>query len=139
MTESKVSGKVSIIETTKEYGSNGFRKRLVVIEQSKGKYTNYIPLDFVQNGCDMADNFSVGDEVEFTYRLTGRRWQKDEKSPVRYFLGAEVMQFNVIDHAAHPASTTEYGEPVPETKTVQVQPQETKVNQRPLDGDEIPF
>ena len=28
---------------------------------------------------------SLGDEVEVSYRLNGRRWQKDESSEAKYF------------------------------------------------------
>ena len=36
---------------------------------------------------------SVGDEIEVTYRLSGRRWQRDEASEVRFFLSAEGLSF----------------------------------------------
>jgi len=38
----------------------------------------------------------LGDEVEVTYRLNGRRWQKDEASEVKYFLSAEAMSFRIV-------------------------------------------
>ncbi|TWU41127.1 DUF3127 domain-containing protein [Novipirellula artificiosorum] len=97
MSESKVSGVVHLIEDTKSYGSKGFRKRLVVLEQEKGSFTNFVPLEFIKDGCDLADELNVGDEIEVVYRLNGRRWQKDEQSEVKFFLNAEALSFRVLN------------------------------------------
>lgn len=73
MSESIVSGTVHVIEETKTFGAKGFRKRLVVLEQDNGRFVNYIPIEFVQDGCDSADELNVGDEIDVTYRLSGRK------------------------------------------------------------------
>ncbi len=96
MSEATVRGIVHLVEDTKTYGKNGFRKRLVVLEQDKGRFTNYVPLDFVQDGCDAADQLNVGDEIEVRYRLSGRRWQRDANSEVKFFLNAEALDFKVV-------------------------------------------
>jgi hypothetical protein len=96
MSEAKVRGTVHVVEETKTYGQKGFQKRLVVLERDEGRFTNYIPLEFVRDGCQQADDLNVGDEIEATYRLNGRKWQKDPQSDVRYFLSAEVVDFDVI-------------------------------------------
>ena len=95
MSDSKVTGNVHLIEETKTYGQKGFRKRLVVLEQDKGSFTNYVPVEFVRDSCDAVDELNVGDEVEITYRLNGRRWQKDPQSEVKFFLNAEAMAFQI--------------------------------------------
>ena len=46
MSDAKVSGIVHLIEETKTYGNKGFQKRLVVLEQDKGSFTNYVPIEF---------------------------------------------------------------------------------------------
>lgn len=96
MTNPTVTGKIHLIEETKTFGQRGFRKRLVVLEQDKGKFVNYVPLEFVKEGCDAVDQLNVGDEVRVTYRLNGRRWQRDEHSEVKYFLSAEAMSFDLL-------------------------------------------
>jgi len=96
MSDPTVRGVIHVIEETKTYGQNGFRKRLVVIEQDKGRFTNYIPLEFTGDRCDAVDELNVGEEVEFVYRLNGRRWQKDATSEVKFFLNAEAMSYSVI-------------------------------------------
>lgn len=99
MPDSTVRGIVHLIEATKTYGQSGFRKRLVVLEQDKGRFTNYIPLDFIHDGCDTADELSVGDDVEISYRLSGRKWQRDAQSEVKFFLNAEAIEFKILQKA----------------------------------------
>lgn len=94
--DAKVSGVVHLIEETKTFGNKGFRKRLVVLEQDKGSFTNYVPIEFIRDSCDSVDEMNLGDEVEVKYRLNGRRWQRDESSEVKYFLSAEAMSFKVL-------------------------------------------
>ena len=93
MSDAKVRGIVHFVDETKTYGQNGFRKRLVVLEQENGSFTNYIPVDFIRDDCDSVDGMKVGDDVEITYRLNGRKWQRDPKSEVKYFLNAEATGF----------------------------------------------
>lgn len=93
MKDPTVRGVVHLIEETKTFGQKGFRKRLVVLEQSKGAFTNFIPVEFVKDACDAADDLAIGDEIEVTYRLSGRRWQRDEASEAKYFLSAEGLSF----------------------------------------------
>ena len=99
MSDAKVSGIIHLIEETKTYGKKDFRKRLVVLEQDKGSFTNYVPIEFTRDACDTVDDLNVGDEVEVAYRLSGRRWQRDEASEVKYFLSAEAMSFKLLSGA----------------------------------------
>ena len=70
----------------------------VVLEQTKGGgFTNYIPVEFLKDACDSVDELHLGDEIEVSYRLSGRRWQRDESSEPKYFLSAEAMSFRVIN------------------------------------------
>ena len=96
MSDAKVQGVIHLIEETKTYGQKGFRKRLVVLEQDNERFTNYIPVDFIQDTCDSVDELNVGDEVEISYRLSGRRWQRDANSEVKFFLNAEATGYKVL-------------------------------------------
>ena len=95
MSDPKIEGVVHFIDETKTYGQKGFRKRLVVLEQDNGRFTNFIPVEFVQDNCDSVDDLNEGDKVEVSYRLNGRKWQKDSHSEVKYFLSAEATNFKV--------------------------------------------
>ena len=100
MSETKIRGIVHLIEETKTYGQKGFRKRLVVLEQDNGRFTNYIPIEFTRDSCDTVDEMSVGNEVEISYQLSGRKWQKDANSETKYFLSAEALSFKVVGGGA---------------------------------------
>ena len=115
MSNATVTGKVHLVEETKTYGQKGFRKRLVVLQQDNGRFTNHIPLEFIQDSCDSADQLNIGDEVEVTYRLSGRKWQRDPNSEVKYFLSAEAMGFNVISSGSTEEAADTDGPPFGET------------------------
>jgi hypothetical protein len=127
MSDGKVSGKVHFIDETKTFGQNGFRKRVVVLEQDTGRFTNYIPVEFIQESCDSVDSLKVGDDAEITFELTGRKWQKDAASEVKYFLNAQASSFKVIGSAA------------PEGETDDGAPMFDPTNETEFDEDNVPF
>ena len=135
MSDAKVRGIVHVIEETKTYGQKGFRKRLVVLEQDNERFTNYIPLEFIQDGCDTVDDLNVGDDVEISYRLSGRKWQKDANSEVKFFLNAEAIKFNVFTTKAQ---SSENAQPAEESA-----PDSAKANDKlaeaAYDENDIPF
>ena len=111
MSEATVTGQVHLIEPTKSFGQKGFRKRTVVLEQATGRFTNYLPLEFIADSCDMVDNLSVGDTIKVTYRLTGRKWQRDEMSEVKFFLSAEATGFQLLSGGDSSSSAAADDEP----------------------------
>ena len=127
MSDSTIEGKIHVIEETKSYGNNGFRKRLMVLEQDKGRFTNYIPIEFTNDSCDTLDELSVGDEVEVPFRLNGRKWQRDPQSEVKFFLNAEGMSFRVLSSVNNPAG----GDEAPLPDPADYPPQ--------MEDDDIPF
>ncbi|MFG0265545.1 MAG: DUF3127 domain-containing protein [Rhodopirellula sp. JB055] len=96
MSDSTVRGVVHVIEETKTYGQKGFRKRMVVLEQDKGSFSNYVPIEFTRDACDTVDEMNMGDEVEVAYRLNGRKWQRDPQSEVKYFVSVEALSYKVL-------------------------------------------
>jgi len=118
MSNSTIRGIVHLIEDTKTFGQKGFRKRLVVLEQNTGRFTSYIPLEFIGDACDSADALNVGDDVTVTYRLSGRTWQRDPQSEVKFFLTAEAMSFRQsgeggggsVNDEFNQASAEDYGD-----------------------------
>jgi hypothetical protein len=105
MSDAKVRGIVHVVEETKTFGQKGFRKRLLVLEQDNGRFVNYIPIDFTGDACDTIDSVRVGDEIEVTYRLSGRKWQRDPQSETKFFLNAEAVSFRPVGtKAAGPTS-----------------------------------
>ena len=124
MSDGKIRGIVHFIDETKTYGQKGFRKRLVVLEQDKGRFINYVPLEFIQDGCDTVDNLNVGDDVEIEYRLSGRKWQRDANSDVKYFLSAEALGYTTLSGAGPAAAPDDVNSQLAEIDS---------------DDDEVPF
>ena len=100
MSNNSVCGSIVFIDETREYGDNGFRKRLMVLTQNQGKYDNYIPVEFIQDMCDKCDELRMGSEVTVEYKIKGRKWVTPEGND-RYFVNLEVV--DVIDHEAEMA------------------------------------
>jgi hypothetical protein len=111
---SKVTGFVCLIENTKEYGKNDFRKRKVILMQNQGKYDNYIPVEFIQDMCDEADQLEMGMEVTIEYSLNGRKWTNPEGED-HFFLSLEVKDFEIakMAHAVEATQDDEEKEDVP--------------------------
>ncbi len=56
----EVTGKIKMIDQTKEVGSGGFKKRDVVVTTDE-QYPQHISVQFVQDKCDLLNNFQVGE------------------------------------------------------------------------------
>ena len=132
MSDAKVRGVVHLIEDTKTYGQKGFRKRLLVLEQDNGRFTNYVPVEFVQDACESADDLNVGDELEIAYRLNGRKWQRDANSEVKFFLNAEALSFDVVGKNSKNSTAAA-------TATSGSGASANDAFQEAVDDDEVPF
>lgn len=79
----EVVGKVKWLDETKTYGSNGFRKREVVITTEE-QYPQHILVEFVQDKCELLDSFNVGQNVKIGINLRGREWVNPQ-GETKYF------------------------------------------------------
>lgn len=79
----EVEGKIKQIDETKEYGSNGFRKREVIITTEE-QYPQPIAIEFVQDKTDLLNSYSVGQNVKISINLRGREWTNPQ-GEVKYF------------------------------------------------------
>ena len=82
----EVTGKIKMIDTTKEVGSAGFKKRDVVVTTDE-QYPQHILVQFVQDKCDLLNNFQTGDAVKIDINLRGREWSNPQ---------GETVYFNTI-------------------------------------------
>ena len=79
----EVQGRVKMIDETKTYGNNGFRKREVVITTEE-QYPQHILIEFVQDKCDLLNNYSAGQMVKISINLRGREWVNPQ-GETKYF------------------------------------------------------
>jgi hypothetical protein len=69
----EVIGKVKLIGEVQTFGSNGFRKRELVVTTDE-QYPQMIMIEFVQDKCDLLNNYAVGQDVKVSINLRGREW-----------------------------------------------------------------
>ena len=67
----EVEGKIKMIDTTKEVGSSGFKKRDVVVTTLE-QYPQHILVQFTQDKCNLLNGFNVGDNVKIDINLKGK-------------------------------------------------------------------
>ena len=79
----EVQGRIKMIDETKTYGNNGFRKREVVVTTEE-QYPQHILVEFVQDKCDLLNNYSVGQMVKISINLRSREWVNPQ-GEAKYF------------------------------------------------------
>lgn len=79
----EVQGKIKMIGQTQTFGSNGFRKREVVVTTEE-QYPQHIMVEFVQDKTDLLNNFQVGQPVKIGVNLRGREWVNPQ-GETKYF------------------------------------------------------
>ncbi len=94
----EVEGKIKVIGDTKEYGSNGFRKREVVLTTEE-QYPQFLNIEFIQDKTDAVNNFKVGDQVKIGINLKGREWVSPQ-GETKYFNSIQGWRIERIGQAA---------------------------------------
>ena len=79
----EVTGKIKKIDETKTFGTNGFRKREMVITTDE-QYPQMLMIEFIQDKCDLLNNFNEGEDVKVSINLRGREWVNPE-GEAKYF------------------------------------------------------
>ena len=79
----EIQGKIKMIDETKTFGSNGFRKREVVVTTQE-QYPQHILVEFIQDKCDLLNSYNVGQDVKISINLRGREWTNPQ-GEVKYF------------------------------------------------------
>jgi hypothetical protein len=79
----EVQGKIKMIDETKTYGSNGFRKRELVVTTEE-QYPQHLMIEFVQDKTDLLDAYKEGDSVKVSINLRGREWVNPQ-GETKYF------------------------------------------------------
>ncbi len=79
----EVSGRIKMIDDTKAFGANGFRKREMVVTTDE-QYPQHIMIEFTQDKCDLLNNYTVGEPVKVSINLRGREWVNPQ-GETKYF------------------------------------------------------
>lgn len=79
----EVIGKIKLINETQTFGSNGFRKRELVVTTDE-QYPQMLLIEFIQDKVDLLNNYQVGQDVKVSINLRGREWINPE-GQAKYF------------------------------------------------------
>lgn len=122
----EILGKIKMIDTTKEVGSGGFKKRDIVITTDE-TYPQSILVQFVQDKCDLLNNYNVGDDVKIGINLRGREWTNPQ---------GETVYFNTIQGWNIFKQDTSKQSPAPNNASA-VDKYESNANEE--EADDLPF
>ena len=123
----EVQGKIKLIDETKTYGSNGFRKRELVVTTEE-QYPQHIMIEFVQDKTDLLNNYQVGQNVKVSINLRGREWTNPQ-GEVKYFNSIQGWRVESMDQSVTPDMP-----PVPPADAF-----EPASNLNEDDHDDLPF
>jgi hypothetical protein len=124
----EVTGKIKMIDQTKEVGSAGFKKRDVVVTTDE-QYPQHILVQFVQDKCDLLNNFQVGESVKIDINLRGREWTNPQ---------GETVYFNTIQGWRIAKAQAETAAPqAPPMPAAAAFPPATSLNEE--EPDDLPF
>ncbi|MDB2471498.1 DUF3127 domain-containing protein [Flavobacteriaceae bacterium] len=94
----EVQGKIKLIGETQTFGSNGFRKREVVVTTEE-QYPQHIMIEFVQDKTDLLNTYQVGQQVKVSINLRGREWTNPQNE-VKYFNSIQGWRIEALQQEA---------------------------------------
>jgi hypothetical protein len=83
-----------------------FRKREFVVEYSENpSYPQFIKFETIQEKCDDLNNFKLGDKVEVSFNLKGRKWINPQNQEV-FFNTLDAWRIVKLDNSSSNSSST---------------------------------
>jgi hypothetical protein len=107
--------KAKIIEIFNESQvSSKFKKREFVVEYAENpEYPEFLKMELVQSKCDIINDFNVGDEVDVSFNLKGRKWVNPKGETV-YFNSIQAWKISHLsDNQSNQNSTMDQNSPPP--------------------------
>lgn len=93
----ELQGRIKLIDETKTFGNNGFRKREVVVTTEE-QYPQHIMVEFIQDKCDLLDAYRPGQQVKVSINLRGREWTNPQ-GETKYFNSIQGWRIENLETA----------------------------------------
>ncbi|MFB9055434.1 DUF3127 domain-containing protein [Mariniflexile ostreae] len=94
----EVQGRVKMLGETQSFGSNGFRKREIVITTDE-QYPQHIMVEFIQDKCDLLNSYKEGQQVKININLRGREWVNPQ-GETKYFNSIQGWRIEAVQGEA---------------------------------------
>ena len=94
----EIQGKIKLIGETQSIGSNGFKKRELVVTTEE-QYPQHIMVEFVQDKTDLLDSYQVGQQIKVGINLRGREWINPQ-GEAKYFNAIQGWRIDNLQQAA---------------------------------------
>ena len=107
---SVITGKLIVKGDTNVFGSNGFKKREIVIKTEDSQYPQTIQIEFIQDKCDLLDKYELGESLKISYNLNGRSWVNPQ-GETKYFNSIQGWRIEGLDSNVNSIPPTETFEP----------------------------
>ena len=91
----EIQGRIKLIDETKTYGNNGFRKRELVITTEE-QYPQHLLIEFIQDKTDLLDRFATGQQVRVSINLRGREWVNPQ-GETKYFNSIQGWRIEALE------------------------------------------
>jgi len=124
----EIQGRIKVLGQTKEFGSNGFRKREVVVTTEE-QYPQHIMVEFIQDKTSLLDQYAVGQQVKISINLRGREWVSPQ-GETKYFNTIQGWRIEALQSEAAPNEMP----PIPPADAF-----EPATNVKEEDYDDLPF
>jgi len=122
----EVIGKIKVINAVQQVSAS-FKKRELVVTTSE-QYPQHILIGFVQDKCDLLNNYQVGQNVKVSINLRGREWVNPQ-GEAKYFNEIQGWRIEKMEGEANQSAVNNYQAP----KTHEAKPFKEE------DHDDLPF
>lgn len=93
----EIQGTVKLVGTTQTFGSNGFRKRELVVTTDE-QYPQHLMIEFVQDKTELLNSIAPGQSVKVNINLRGREWVNPQ-GETKYFNSIQGWRIETLESA----------------------------------------
>lgn len=105
-----------------------FQKREFVIEYAENpQYPELIKLEMIQDKCEHLDGYKIGETVDVSFNLKGRKWADPNSGEIKYFNTIQAWRMQKT------------GQPSYNVNNEEAQASEVQHNVQSGEKDDLPF
>lgn len=96
----EIAGKLIVKDDTQEISAS-FKKREFVIEvenERNSDWNDFIKFQSTQDRCSILDKYNLGDTINVSFNIKGRKWEKNGQ--ISYFSNLEAWRIEAVSASA---------------------------------------